>query len=191
MGAETYSLAGLASASSRTVRCRSVWLECRRHHDIGVEYQTQRQHSALSFSRPCFFNRLVNLAGCESVGPFPFGLFADNRRIAGSGAERRTYSWMLISTARGVPRFSITSEHRSSSTRRSKLPKLARARSAETVMDLSLSVRNVSELSLSIIRILHFPGKGVTPGPAPAPAFRTADPGTPARRGGSASSCDE
>src|SRR5437588_610385 len=41
---------------------------------------------------------------------------------------------MLSSTALGVPRFSITSERRSSSTRRRSLPKLVRARRAETTM---------------------------------------------------------
>src|SRR6266550_4487389 len=41
---------------------------------------------------------------------------------------------MLSSTARGVPRFSITSERRSSSTCRRSLPKLVRARRAETIM---------------------------------------------------------
>jgi len=61
-------------------------------------------------------------------------------RTSGSGAERRAYSWMLIRTARGMPRFSITSERRSSSTRRSNLPKLARARSAETILERSLSL---------------------------------------------------
>src|SRR6267378_4096669 len=41
---------------------------------------------------------------------------------------------MLSSTARGIPRFSITSERRSSSTCRRSLPKLVRARRAETTM---------------------------------------------------------
>src|ERR1700730_2826253 len=41
---------------------------------------------------------------------------------------------MLSSTARGVPRFSMTSERRSSSTCRSRLPKFDRARRAETTM---------------------------------------------------------
>src|SRR6266852_7069906 len=41
---------------------------------------------------------------------------------------------MLSSTALGVPRFSITRDRRSSSTRRRSLPKFARARKAETTM---------------------------------------------------------
>src|SRR5580692_322936 len=41
---------------------------------------------------------------------------------------------MLISTALGVPRFSITSDLRSSSTRRRSFPKFARARRAETTI---------------------------------------------------------
>src|SRR5580704_13797511 len=41
---------------------------------------------------------------------------------------------MLMSTALGVPRFSMMSDRRSSSTRLSSFPKLARARRAETTM---------------------------------------------------------
>src|ERR1700687_4858997 len=41
---------------------------------------------------------------------------------------------MLSSTALGVPRFSITRDRRSSSTRRRSLPKFARARKAETTI---------------------------------------------------------
>src|SRR5580700_8716186 len=41
---------------------------------------------------------------------------------------------MLSSTALGTPRFSITRDRRSSSTRRRSFPKFARARSAETTM---------------------------------------------------------
>src|ERR1700687_4731435 len=41
---------------------------------------------------------------------------------------------MLSSTALGVPRFSITRDRRSSSTRRKSLPKCARARKAETTI---------------------------------------------------------
>src|ERR1700693_4400643 len=41
---------------------------------------------------------------------------------------------MLSSTARGVPRFSMTSERCSSSTCRSRLPRFVRARRAETTM---------------------------------------------------------
>jgi len=72
--------------------------------------------------------------------PLRFDSSPISLRTSGSGAERRAYSWMLIRTARGVPRFSITSERRSFSTRRSNLPKLARARSAETILERSLSL---------------------------------------------------
>src|SRR4029077_7184086 len=41
---------------------------------------------------------------------------------------------MLSSTALGIPRFSITRDRRSSSTRRRSLPKFARARKAETTI---------------------------------------------------------
>src|ERR1700688_198880 len=41
---------------------------------------------------------------------------------------------MLSSTALGVPRFSITRDRRSSSTRRRSFPKFARARKAETTI---------------------------------------------------------
>src|SRR5580700_4174279 len=41
---------------------------------------------------------------------------------------------MLSSIAMGVPRFSITRDRRSSSTRRKSLPKFARARKAETTI---------------------------------------------------------
>src|ERR1700722_4469014 len=41
---------------------------------------------------------------------------------------------MLMSTALGVPRFSMMSDRRSSSPRLSRFPKLARARRAETTM---------------------------------------------------------
>src|ERR1700733_2053299 len=41
---------------------------------------------------------------------------------------------MLMSTALGVPRFSIMSDRRSSSTRFSSFPKFARARKAETTI---------------------------------------------------------
>src|SRR5690348_18275470 len=44
---------------------------------------------------------------------------------------------MLSKTARGVPRFSMIKERRSSSTRRSSFPKLVRARRAVTIMVLS------------------------------------------------------
>src|SRR5260370_886043 len=54
---------------------------------------------------------------------------------------------MLSSTALGVPRFSMTSDRRSSSTRRNSLPKLARARSAETTMVSFLSVRSMGNNS--------------------------------------------
>src|SRR5215469_10564587 len=47
---------------------------------------------------------------------------------------------MLSSTAFGFPRFSMTSERRSSSTRRSSLPKLVRAWRAETTIEPFLSV---------------------------------------------------
>src|ERR1035437_9199893 len=58
---------------------------------------------------------------------------------------------MLSSTALGAPRFSITRDRRSSATRRSSLPKLARARSAETTMLSFLSVL-MGQLFISIIR---------------------------------------
>src|SRR5216684_857829 len=54
---------------------------------------------------------------------------------------------MLSSTALGVPRFSMTSDRRSWSTRRNSLPKLARARSAETTMVSFLSVRSMGNNS--------------------------------------------
>src|ERR1700722_4703249 len=47
---------------------------------------------------------------------------------------------MLMSTALGVPRFSIMSDRRSSSTRFRSFPKFARARRAETTMVLFLPV---------------------------------------------------
>src|SRR5580700_4246780 len=47
---------------------------------------------------------------------------------------------MLSSTALGAPRFSITSERRSSSTRRNSSPKLARALKAETTILLCVPV---------------------------------------------------
>src|SRR5665811_2254966 len=58
---------------------------------------------------------------------------------------------MLSSTALGAPRFSITRDRRSSATRRSSLPKLARARSADTTMLSFLSVP-MGKLFISIIR---------------------------------------
>src|SRR6266851_10498898 len=54
---------------------------------------------------------------------------------------------MLSSTALGVPRFSMTSDRRSSSTRRNSLPKLVRARSAETTIVSFLSVGSMGSNS--------------------------------------------
>src|ERR1700704_681103 len=51
---------------------------------------------------------------------------------------------MLSSTAFGVPRFSMTSDRRSSATLRKSLPKLARACSAETTILSFLSVLNMA-----------------------------------------------
>src|SRR5689334_10156519 len=53
---------------------------------------------------------------------------------------------MLSSTALGVPRFSMTSDRRSSWTRRRSFPKLLRARSAETTMLSLLRVRSIENL---------------------------------------------
>src|SRR5690242_3248245 len=50
---------------------------------------------------------------------------------------------MLRSTARGIPRFSITSDPLSSSIRRSRLPRLVRARRADTTIVPVLPVLEV------------------------------------------------
>src|ERR1700687_2060221 len=54
---------------------------------------------------------------------------------------------MLRSTARGIPRFSITSEPLSSSIRRSSFPKLARARSADTTIVPALPALEVMAIN--------------------------------------------
>src|SRR6266849_1157413 len=73
---------------------------------------------------------------CELGLPVPFAFDCSPMifRISGSGAACRTYSRILSNTARGVPRFMITSERPSSSTRRRRSSKLVRARRAETTM---------------------------------------------------------
>src|SRR5712692_728835 len=59
---------------------------------------------------------------------------------------------MLSKTALGAPRFSMTRERPSSSSRRKSLPKLVRARSAETTI---LSFLSVGKLFISIIRTVQ------------------------------------
>src|SRR5579862_746932 len=64
---------------------------------------------------------------------------------------------MLNSTAFGVPRFSMTRDRRSSATRRSSLPKLARACNADTTILSFLAVRTIRTLQFATMKCtVHF-----------------------------------
>src|ERR1035438_3578302 len=60
---------------------------------------------------------------------------------------------MLRSTALGVPRFSMTRERRSSSTRRKSLPKLVRACRAETTILSVLPFLSIGKCSVQLYEL--------------------------------------
>ncbi len=128
---------------------RPTFADARFRHDVAAHnarWRVTGRGAALllpeSREAPLLARHEINRVAPDVRASVPLRLDSSpiSLRTSGSGAERRAYSWMLIRTARGMLRFSITSERRSSSTRRSNLPKLARARSAETIMEQSLSL---------------------------------------------------
>src|SRR6202521_1302049 len=68
---------------------------------------------------------------------------------------------MLSSTAFGVPRFSMTSDRRSSATRRNSLPKLARACRAETTILSFLSVLSMANSPVQCFELYSSIASGV------------------------------
>jgi hypothetical protein len=70
---------------------------------------------------------------------------------------------MFSSTAVGVPRFSMTSDRRSTSTRRNILPKVERARKAETtIVSFSLAVEVAMSSPFHLFELYSSGGKEST-----------------------------
>src|SRR5580698_4594044 len=70
---------------------------------------------------------------------------------------------MLSSTALGVPRFSMTSDRRSSATRLNSLPKLARACRADTTILSFLPVPGITNSAVQLFELYSWVGEKSTP----------------------------